>query len=792
MVQCKNGQSKIIVFVNSQERQLKTPTELTEIISDFIEKRDSVLFEKIYEKTYGYLFTCAIHILKDEDDAQDVVQDAFIEIYKGLPSIKEPESFLSWAATIVNRKCFAALKKKRDVLVDETTDDEGNITDFFENIKDDDAFIPENLLDDEESVRLIREIIDDLNDAQRLCVVSFYFNEMKQEDIAAEFGMPLNTVKSHLSRAKANIKKAVMDMDKKGTRLYALAPFMLLLFTRDAKACQVAPMSEALKNLCRNAGGKSFDNSADGVTDAIKQGGAVAGKKAIGKLPLIIGTAAVGVSGVIGASIIFGNSSAKDVSSGQETVLEENIDNGSDLAMDSDKEESNDGAELQTNEAGADIAGEATANKELSEDSSEETGQGNAENSYTLKEIVDLSGYESYGIANGGVIPVRKDGMWGAINYEGDQLVPCQFGGLYAAPNLVGTVIFNNLIYDENGYVTNYNGTPVFDIFDSQGNSLYSGECESAVASGSLYGIVEPINVSDDDYYYTTNVKYFDYSGNEVLSTIRTNETCSFIYGAAPDGKITVFQNEANDDYMYDRVGYLDSEGNVSWIGNIYEGPSIVDSGEYDTGDSQGEWKAIAHSGSSPRFSGCPLTSIVDGYFVVMYPPSTDDMCVYDTGLSKITDFEVEGYGGRGAEGTWFREYYYDGNNLINYGQKAVVMLGGKDYLVDFTNPGCYDPSSAVCTYDCIQLSAEKYWLIGDGDKWGYIDHDGKMVNEYDDATEFSNGQALIITDGEAKLIDEDFNEIQNLGQADGVTCLGEMFRIVSGDKAKFYAPDNA
>ncbi len=791
---------------------MKTPTELIEIVSGFIEKGDSALFEKIYEKTYGYLFTCAIHILKDEDDAQDVVQDAFIDIYKDLPSIKKPESFLSWAATIVNRKCYAALKKKRDILVDETSDDEGNITDFFENIKDDDAFIPENLLDDEESVRLIRGIIDDLNDAQRLCVVSYYFNEMKQEDIAAEYDMPLNTVKSHLSRAKANIKKAVMDMDKKGTRLFALAPFMLLFFTRDAKACEVAPMSDALKDLCKNSGGKSLDSSEDGLTDALKQGGAVAGKKAIGKLPLIIGGAAVGISGVIGATIIFGNSPAKDVSSEQEIVQDGSIDSIVDSASEKEIDALNNEVEIPNNVTESDTSDDATA-EELAEtdgeegsgDDVEESVQENPDSAYVLKEIVDLSVYESFGNAGGGVIPVKNGGKWGAIDYEGNQLIPCQHNSMYAAPNLAGTVIFNNYIYDENGYVTNYSDTPVFDIYDSEGNSLYSGECTEAVASGSVYGIIGQAIDSDDGNHYTGNVKYFDYSGNELLSTIRTDEPWCFIFGAAPDGKITVFQNEKNDEYMYDRFGYLDSEGNVDWVGNIYEGPSIVESAEYDTGlNSWGNgeedsaqstskyiWQGNAASGTMPRFSGCPLASAVDGYFVLWYPPTTDGMCVYDTGLNEITDFDAVGYGGLGDGESWFREYYYDGNNLINYGSKAVVTAGGKDYLVDFTNPACNDSSAAVCTYDYIQLSAEKYWLIGDGDKWGYIDHDGKLVNEYDDASDFSHGYALIITNGEASLIDEEFNEIQNLGPADRVGCIGEMFAIVSGDSSKFYVLDN-
>ncbi len=61
-------------------------------------------------------------------------------------TVKIIEDFLSWAATIANRKCFAYLKKDRDLLVDEQTDDEGRETDFFESIADDESFIPADIL----------------------------------------------------------------------------------------------------------------------------------------------------------------------------------------------------------------------------------------------------------------------------------------------------------------------------------------------------------------------------------------------------------------------------------------------------------------------------------------------------------------------------------------------------------------------------------------------------------------------------------------------------------------------
>ncbi len=214
---------------------MKAPEELTKNI-ELIKTGNKEAFTKVYEQSYPYLHTCVIHIVKDEDTAQDMLQETYVEIFKNIGQLKSSADFLSWAATIANRKCFAYLKKDRDILVDEQTDDEGKETDFFESLADDDAFIPENIFDNKEKIKIIRDIIDSLSDVQRACVIGFYYNEQKQDEIAKELGIPANTVKSHLNRAKAKIKDSVNDVEKKqDVKLYSIAPFMLLLFGHEAK-----------------------------------------------------------------------------------------------------------------------------------------------------------------------------------------------------------------------------------------------------------------------------------------------------------------------------------------------------------------------------------------------------------------------------------------------------------------------------------------------------------------------------------------------------------------------------
>ncbi len=278
---------------------MKTPQELVEKV-DRVKAGNQDAFADVYEESYKYLHTCVIHIVKNEDTAQDMLQDTYVEIYKNIGQLQSSADFLSWAATIANRKCFAYLKKNRDILLDEQTDDEGKETDFFESLADDEAFIPENIFDNKEKIKIIRDIIDNLSDVQRACVIGFYYNEQKQDEIAKELGVPVNTVKSHLNRAKAKIKEAVGDVEKKqGVKLYSFSPFMLMFLYYEIKAFAAKSAVPAMGAAITGAAtaGKGIAAASAGKTAgsaAIKTAIAAAKTKiAIGATAAVVGASAV-------------------------------------------------------------------------------------------------------------------------------------------------------------------------------------------------------------------------------------------------------------------------------------------------------------------------------------------------------------------------------------------------------------------------------------------------------------------------------------------------------------------
>ena len=298
--------------------------KITNNLKDAIEvylSGDKSAFTTIYNESVKYIYVCVRNVLNGNDNSEDmiedVVQDTFVEISTHLDSLQNINTYFSWAGMIATRKCYEYIKKsKKYVLLNE---DES-----FDNLSDDDDIIPEEIVQNKEKQRLIIEIINnELNEMQKLCVVAFYYNEMKQSDIAKELGISENTVKSYLFRAKSKIKNGVEDLEKKkGTKLYSVAPLLLLLFTKDVEACEVpATLGQNVLNAVELSAESVAQNGAAGAITgktAAATSKIIAKKIAVGAVCLI-GGAGLAIGGVAAVSSFNGENKVKETEADSES-----------------------------------------------------------------------------------------------------------------------------------------------------------------------------------------------------------------------------------------------------------------------------------------------------------------------------------------------------------------------------------------------------------------------------------------------------------------------------------------
>lgn len=201
----------------------------------------------LYDATYSKNYYTALKYMKQEDAAQDVLQEAYIKAFSNLEQLAEADKFPGWFSKIVATKALDALKKNRPVLFSEMETEDGiGAEEMFEEEREE--YRPEISLDRAETSRLIKEMIEELTDEQRMCILMFYMEQMSVKEIAETIGVSANTVKSRLNLGRQKIKEKVLLLEKKGTKLYGLAPvaFFVSLLALDGKGAKTAYAAEGV------------------------------------------------------------------------------------------------------------------------------------------------------------------------------------------------------------------------------------------------------------------------------------------------------------------------------------------------------------------------------------------------------------------------------------------------------------------------------------------------------------------------------------------------------------------
>lgn len=182
-----------------------------------IQGGNSNAFNELYKLTSSRAYFVALQITKNEEDAQDILQDCYIKALEKINTLDKPESFVSWFHQMVANRSKDLLKKKKPSLF------EGGEDEAFEVIPDEDeAFVPEKNLDQTELHGAIMEAIDELSEEKRACVLMMYFEEMSVNEIAQSLEVPVSTVKNRLFTARKDLKNS---FEKRGiTSVYSAAP----------------------------------------------------------------------------------------------------------------------------------------------------------------------------------------------------------------------------------------------------------------------------------------------------------------------------------------------------------------------------------------------------------------------------------------------------------------------------------------------------------------------------------------------------------------------------------------
>ena len=262
-------------------------------------------FDKLYELTHNDVWYNCLSLLKDEENAKDIMQETYITAFLKLDTLNDEQKFCGWIISIAVNKCKNKLKGK----VEYQIDDEVLITEA----ETDELMLPEEYITKTEKRKVLLQIMEDtLSFNQYQTVLMFYFDEMSISEIAQGLEISEGTVKSRLNSSRAKMKTAIEDYEKKsGDKLHGVVvvPFFTTIFKEEAKSLAVPNITIKLPNgqTLATSATKGFATGAKSTVSSIVKATATATVKTkviavVCGATILAGTSAVGISILAGCN----------------------------------------------------------------------------------------------------------------------------------------------------------------------------------------------------------------------------------------------------------------------------------------------------------------------------------------------------------------------------------------------------------------------------------------------------------------------------------------------------------
>jgi len=169
---------------------------------------DSRAFRALVERHQRRAFVIAVALVKDEEDAREVVQEAFLRVHRGLAQFQGGSSFFTWLYRIVTNLAIDVVRRpaRRELGLEET----------LENAADDELLLaaerddPFAALERSELRRRIARALDELPPYHRGVIVMREIQGMSYEEMAQAMGVSKGTIMSRLFHARRKLERALL------------------------------------------------------------------------------------------------------------------------------------------------------------------------------------------------------------------------------------------------------------------------------------------------------------------------------------------------------------------------------------------------------------------------------------------------------------------------------------------------------------------------------------------------------------------------------------------------------
>ena len=165
---------------------------------------DKEAFRWVVQTHQRMLFSLALKMLCDEEEAKDAVQDTFIRVWQRIREYDSDKAFTTWIYTIASRLCLDRLKRMSRIIA--MPDDEMVVRRFATESDS------QRVLENQEWVSIVRTMAEGLSDKQRLVFTLCQLEGLTSEEAEEITGLDAKQIKSNLYVARQTVRKRLKEL----------------------------------------------------------------------------------------------------------------------------------------------------------------------------------------------------------------------------------------------------------------------------------------------------------------------------------------------------------------------------------------------------------------------------------------------------------------------------------------------------------------------------------------------------------------------------------------------------
>jgi RNA polymerase sigma factor (sigma-70 family) len=166
-----------------------------QLLAHYRKTEDREVIGELFTRYRHLVFGACLKYLKNADDARDATLSLFEKLMRDLKN-HDVQQFRYWLFTVCRNHCLMILRSRNT---------QASLLRGYAATEQDDS-TDEWVLNREEALRRLEQLIEQLNEQQRLCVRLFYLEEKSYKEIVSQTALSLNEVKSHIQNGRRNLK----------------------------------------------------------------------------------------------------------------------------------------------------------------------------------------------------------------------------------------------------------------------------------------------------------------------------------------------------------------------------------------------------------------------------------------------------------------------------------------------------------------------------------------------------------------------------------------------------------